>query len=258
MRLPVLLGSLIALLIAVAGPSTGIPGAGGVTVALASSGNAAVTPNPQISAWNGDQTGLNISAQSVVTTTMCLTDPNNPASPQAPCGLGAFAFDISWDPALASYVSISGGAFLGSTGRGTSCSAPTVGASSVHFQCFSLGAAPLGPQGSGVLATLILDPHAPAPGVSSTVTLSNVGYTDITGQPFPASGVNGTLEFGPCTDVSDPSDGLVDLSDTLLFLDHFGESPPSAPKYDPNADGGVDLSDALYSLQEYGQSCVAP
>lgn len=256
MRVPVVLGSLIALLLAVAGPPAGFPGSGGVAVALASTGTAAV--NPGISAWNGDRTSLDISAQHVVTTTMCLTDPNNAASPQAPCGLGAFAFDISWDPALASYVAISGGTFLGSTGRSASCFPPTVGASSVYFQCVSLGGAPMGPQGSGVLATLTLDPHAPAPGVSSAITLSNVGYTDISGQQFPASGVSGTLQFGPCTDVTVPPDNLVDLSDTVVFLQHFGESPPSAPKYDPNADGGVDLSDALYSLQEFGQSCVAP
>ena len=255
MRLSVAIGTMV-IVGALAALHAGVSGLGRPSIAFASSG--AVVAGQGYSAWNGDQTSVSISAQNIVTTTTCHTDPNDPNSPTGPCGLGAFGFDVSWDPGAVSYSSISAGAFLASTGRGTSCFAPTVGASSVHFQCVSLGGSPLGPQGSGVLAVLTLHVLSGSNGSSTPLTVSNVNLTDITGAQFPGTPIDGAINFGPCIDVSAPPDGLVDLSDAVIILQHFGEAPPSQPEYDPNGDGGVDLSDAVLALLEFGQSCVAP
>lgn len=259
MRLPVALG-----IIAAAAFASGL--LFGSDTAYASSGTVLFYPNPRYTAWNGDSLSVEIRAQNVATTTQCHTDPNDINSPLAPCGLGAFDVQVSWDSAKLSYVGFAGafGSFLESTGRSMSCLPPTTAGSpisSARLQCVTLGASPLGPQGSGTLAILTL---APVPSLAwfdttTPLTFGTVTLTDISGAQFPAVKLDGGVYFGKCVDIAPvPHDGVVDFTDVLAILALFGsEVPPTSPQYDPNGDGVVDLSDALYALSEFGQSCTS-
>jgi hypothetical protein len=230
------------------------PGIGLRTV-FASTGSMGFNPNPRLTAWNADSFSIDVMANNVDVTTQCATNPNDPQSPLADCGLGAFEFTVSWDPAKLAYVSAGQGPFLSSTGRGVSCFAPVVGPDSVEYRCVTLGPSPLGPQGSGKIATLTFEPLVPGVGGTTALTFTDGHYNDIAGAAFPATFTAGTVEFGFCMDVS--GDGGVDFSDVLDILARFGSSvPPEDPKYDPTLDGGVDFSDSLYALGEFGQSCV--
>ena len=57
----------------------------------------------------------------------------------------------------------------------------------------------------------------------------------------------------PCTVVDVNDDNEINLSDTLLILDHFGD--PGGSIYDIDGVYDVDLSDALYSLSRFGETC---
>lgn len=253
--------TLIAAVIIATVLGSGAADIGGPTAALASSGTVIVSPATKLTAWNATAFSIDVSAQSVVTTTQCLTDPNNASSPTLPCGLGAFDFTLTWDPAKVAFVSITGGAMLTSTGREMTCFAPVFGTGSVQFQCVTSGFLPMGPQGSGVLASVTFDPIVPAVGDTMPLALSDVVLLDIQGTPFPGTPVGGTVQFGVCADVN--GSGGVGLADTLAILAHFGESaPPADIKYDPAPfpirNGSIGLADAFYSLQQFGQTCTYP
>jgi hypothetical protein len=80
--------------------------------------------------------------------------------------LGAYEFEIHFDPIRVGFISVENSTFLGSTGRTVSCVAPLIGPGSVRFACATLGPSPAGPSGSGVLATL-------------TFSAANVGSSDL-------------------------------------------------------------------------------
>ncbi len=80
--------------------------------------------------------------------------------------LGAFEFELTFNPAVVTVTSVQLGPWLGSSGRPAYALGPHIenGAGRVAFGGYTLGAAPPGPDGGGVLATLTL--HAEAPGAS--------------------------------------------------------------------------------------------
>ena len=49
--------------------------------------------------------------------------------------LAAYEFELAFDPALLGYVSVTNGAFLGSTGRNVTCLPPILEVGSVRFGC---------------------------------------------------------------------------------------------------------------------------
>ncbi len=55
--------------------------------------------------------------------------------------LGAYSFELTYDPAVVTFVSVTNGSFLGSTGRSITCAGPAVTATSVIFGCNSSGGA---------------------------------------------------------------------------------------------------------------------
>jgi hypothetical protein len=89
---------------------------------------------------------------------------------------GAFQFTVTYNPAVASYVSMTMGPFLGSSGRNVSCIVPIVSSGSVTYSCNSLGPTPPGATGEGVIATLTV--QGTAAGLSPLhlqgVVLSNI------------------------------------------------------------------------------------
>jgi hypothetical protein len=245
-----------------------LPFGPGPDSALASSATVRFTPSPRITAWNATMATIELQAQNVVVTTQCSTNPENPSAPMAPCGLGGFNLTVSWNPAHFSYVNIVGGGFLASTGRTASCFPPVVGPSSANLQCVTFGnpmtpGLPLGPQGTGVVGTLTLDPIAPACCPLSPVTYTEAVLVDIQGNEFPGTPAGGNFQLAPCADSALPATGTVDLQDTLAILNRFGQMvPPQDPRYNPTGpvlgDSSIDLADALYSLAEFGQACVYP
>jgi len=68
--------------------------------------------------------------------------------------LGAYQFSLEFDAVVMAYVSAANGPFLGSSGRTVSCDPPSLADSNVRLVCRTLGSAPSGPSGDGVLATV--------------------------------------------------------------------------------------------------------
>ena len=70
-------------------------------------------------------------------------------------GLGGYAFTLSSGaPSVADVVWANNSTFLGQTGRTVQCTPPTFASGNISFQCNTTGALPLGPTGSGTLATV--------------------------------------------------------------------------------------------------------
>jgi hypothetical protein len=175
-------------------------------------------------------------------------------------GLGSFSFTITFDPAVASVLSVAQGAFLGSTERAVSCAAPVIASGSVTYGCSTTGTTPDGPTGSGVLATVTFQPGAgfgatnlvfSASQLEGIFGATSIGHTALTG---------GML-IGKCGDFN--GDTTVTVSDFLLMIGQYGSSagpPPTAdwdPRYDLNDDGQVGAADIVVAAQQFGQSCSA-
>lgn len=111
-------------------------------------------------------------------------------------GLGAYEFTLAFDPATISFVEVTSGTFLGSTGRSVNCLGPFPEAGSVRFGCVTLRAEPGGPSGTGLLARVTFS--AVAAGTSG-LDLTEVILTDISGTPLPHTDVDGevTVIVGP-------------------------------------------------------------
>jgi hypothetical protein len=248
--------------------ATHIPWVDGPGAAFASTATVRFAPNPRITAWNANLASIDLTVASAVVTTQCSTNPENPQAPMASCGVGGFSLTVGWNDAHFDYVSIAPSSFLAATNRTITCFDPTVGTAEVTFECVTFGnpmtpGLPLGPQGSGTLATLTLDPVAGACCPLSPVTYSSATLVDTPGNQFPGTPQAGSYQLAPCADAALPATGTVDLQDTLHILQRFGTSvPPQDPRYNPTGpvlgDASVDLQDALYSLAQFGQVCTYP
>lgn len=80
--------------------------------------------------------------------------------------LGAYEWQLRFDPEVVQFVEAANGPFLGSSGRAVSCLGPMLPATSglepgnVRFGCVTLSPAPPGPDGGGLLSTVTLEPLA--------------------------------------------------------------------------------------------------
>jgi hypothetical protein len=101
--------------------------------------------------------------------------------------LGAFQFDLTYDPAVLKIVDVQGGPFLGSSGREVQCLPPRRGEGSIGLTCVTLGATPEGPNGSGELATITFQSLALG---SSSLRFARLTLTDPPAQPLPAQAQN--------------------------------------------------------------------
>lgn len=102
--------------------------------------------------------------------------------------LGAYEFELAFDPGIIAYVSVANADFLGSTGRTVACPAPILGPTSVRFGCVSQGTSPPAPSGSGALATVTF--VAAAPG-TSPLTLALATLSDPLGSDIPVTATGG-------------------------------------------------------------------
>ena len=89
--------------------------------------------------------------------------------------LGAFEFELTYDPKVVEFQEAHEGPFLGSSGRSVYCLTPQTVEGSLTFSCVTLGATPDGPNGSGVLASVTL---RPAGAGNSPLRLSRAVLTD--------------------------------------------------------------------------------
>jgi uncharacterized repeat protein (TIGR01451 family) len=118
--------------------------------------------------------------QNVTTPTYC------PPLYTQPCGLGAYTIEMTFDANVLTFQSFADGPFLTSTYRSyqycpvyTPNHKPTNGANSVvSVRCLTTGADPLGPLGSGHLATVTF---APAGVGSTTLAIGQSQLSDIRG-----------------------------------------------------------------------------
>jgi len=106
--------------------------------------------------------------------------------------LGAYEFDLAFDPDVVCVTDVVDGGFLGSTGRSVIPLQPDINCStgSASFGAFTLGATPPGPNDSGKLATITL--RAVSSGTTN-LDLDGVQVTDTSGQPDTVSVQDGSV-----------------------------------------------------------------
>lgn len=165
------------------------------------------------------------------------------------------------------------GTFLGSSGRGVSCTDQN-GPSPVIIQqeddrwraiaeCATAGISPLGPQGSGLLAEVTLQA---APGASpdtgvldnQTALLSATAGAD----QIPTANHSPNIVIANCGDVIGPNqgppDGFVTIGDIGAVVMAFGSVPGSDnwnPATDLDKNGTVVIADIGLAVLQFGQEC---
>jgi hypothetical protein len=110
--------------------------------------------------------------------------------------LGAFEFELTYDPTVVQTTTVELGPFLGSTGRSITELGPAHGSGSVTYGAFSLPPPDDGPNGDGVLATLTF--QATSVGTSA-LHLQNVEATDTDGVSLSPSVEDGEVIVDPDT-----------------------------------------------------------
>ncbi|MDO8473308.1 MAG: cohesin domain-containing protein, partial [Dehalococcoidia bacterium] len=125
--------------------------------------------------------------------------------------LGAFEFTLAYSPTIVDVISVTVGAFPGSTGRTVVASGPSISATAGNFTfgAFSIGATPSGPDGNGLLASLTL--RANSSGVAGFTFQENM-VTDIAGNPQPvgsSSGGSVAVMPVPVSTVVPPAGGIL-------------------------------------------------
>lgn len=110
--------------------------------------------------------------------------------------LGAFEFNLAFDPAILAFEGVEASTFLGSTGRSVGCFGGgfvTPQRDIISFACGTLGAEPPGPSGAGVLATANFHPVGRGP---SPLALAEVKLADTLGEGIAAVVEDGSMVVG--------------------------------------------------------------
>jgi len=117
--------------------------------------------------------------------------------------LGAFQFDVIYDPAVVTVTNVEIGPFLGSTGRTAQSVGPNIDnvAGTVTFGAFSFGSN-AGPEGTGLLAAVTFTAVGSG---SSALNLQNVVVTDTMANAQSASIEGGTVTVAAPAPISTPT-----------------------------------------------------
>jgi hypothetical protein len=184
----------------------------------------------RLGAASGDNPTLSMTA---FPASVCAGDPavNVQISLAGVTNLGAYEWQLAFDPNVVTFVSATNGAFpsdpglLGSTGRIPSCQAPILPPSqdlepgNVRFGCATGGPTPPGPTGGGLLSTVTFQPAADG---APNIAFVCAGLGDTLGNDMPIGNVP------PCKAAITPTATLGP-----------GETPqPSAPPGGPTATPG--------------------
>ena len=106
--------------------------------------------------------------------------------------LGAYEWQLRFDPAVVQFVEATNGPFLGSSGRTVSCLPPILPPTNglepgnVRFGCVTSGGPPPGPDGGGLLSTATFEPVADG---APNVQFVCAGLGDPLGEDIPVSNV---------------------------------------------------------------------
>ena len=191
-------------------------------------------------------------------------------------GVAGFQVHVEFDPNVAAVTSIvPDPVWLGSTGRSVTCSDPDDPQSpgirpiipgdpdglweAIVF-CSTLGATPLGPQGSGLLATLTLEPGSEfgAAGLLNRSLLFNT--TEAVGEELiiPVTVRSSSLTVARCGDFHIPPNGSVTVADMGFLVAHFGTAqglPNWDAIYDLSENGSVTVADMGLIVVQFGTVC---
>jgi hypothetical protein len=112
--------------------------------------------------------------------------------------LGGFQFSINYEPAIVTVenaADVALGPFLGSTGRAPTVLGPNIDnvTGKISYGAFTMGAAPPGPDGNGVMATITFKVQSQANGV---LDLNSVQITDIAGAALQVDTIGDTNLIG--------------------------------------------------------------
>jgi hypothetical protein len=135
--------------------------------------------------------------------------------------LGAFQFDLTYDPAIVEIDNIALGDFAGGTGRSMNPLGPKIEAGKALFGAFSFGDA-AGPDGSGTLAVVTLKAQTEG---QTSLSLENVQVVDVRGGRITVSTVGATMmvsgslpaaEGAASIPVDEPTRGATATAETIL------------------------------------------
>jgi len=212
---------------------------------------------------------VDVYAKNVVT-----TDPCDPYSQTEACGLGAYEFEVHFNPTVIQYVSVVNGPFLTNTGRLIwSCFSrfgihdPANGV--IHYTCSTTGNplggwTPFGPEGSGVLSTITFVPLVAG---TTPLQFQNTLLPEITGTTaVPHTAEDGSVTVGSygsgdsdgdgCTDIEEAGDNPLLGGDRNPFdaSDFYDVPVPAYRDPTPNGprDQAVSLADVLAVLRYVG------
>lgn len=170
--------------------------------------------------------------------------------------LGAFQFDVTYNPSIVHVTSVSIGAFPGSTGRTVSPVGPVIdnSAGRVTFGAFTFGTQP-GPNGTGVLAIITFAPRA---GGTSPIQIQNLQVADIASNPISASIENGQVEIISCFGDFD-GDNDVDIFDLQMAASHWNCRTGNScydTRFDTEPNGVIDVTDLQRFAAAWGTVCT--
>jgi hypothetical protein len=212
------------------------------------------------------------------------TNPCEPYSSSEACGLGAYEFEVHFDPTVIQYVSVANGPFLTSTGRAVwSCFSRTSGDppphdpanGRIHYTCNTTGnppggPTPFGPEGSGHVATITFAPLVTG---TTSVDLVNTILAETPGTAISHTDQNGTVTVGDydptddtdgdgCADTEEAGDNPLQGGDRNPYdqWDFYDVPVPANPDPIPNGpkNQAVSLTDALAILLYVGASDGGP
>ncbi|CAG1005025.1 partial Protease 1, partial [Anaerolineae bacterium] len=174
--------------------------------------------------------------------------------------LGSFQFTLGFNPTRVQVQAVTLGEFPGSTGRSFTPIGPTIDNTNgtAIFGAFSLGGTPPGPNGSGNLAYVRLQPIS---GGTSVLALSNVQVSNVAGSSLPFITQDGLLSIAACLGDFD-GDGDVDILDVQRVAYRWG-SHTGQPLYDSlydveplgAPDGDIDILDVQVVAYRWGTHC---
>ncbi|MBC7236142.1 MAG: hypothetical protein H5T69_09885 [Chloroflexi bacterium] len=170
--------------------------------------------------------------------------------------LGAFSFEIAFNPEVIEALGVELGDFLGSTGRQVVPVGPEIDneAGLLAYGAASFGDEQ-GPNGDGTLAHVRFQ----AKGVGeSPLTLQNVQLTDTHANPLEHLLRNGRVLVGECIFGDFDCDCDVDIADIMQVAVRWGAregDPDYDPTFDLDDDGDIDIVDLALVAAAWGNTC---
>ncbi|MCH7793040.1 MAG: hypothetical protein IID31_12265, partial [Planctomycetes bacterium] len=156
--------------------------------------------------------------------------------------MGAYDFTLAFDPSLLTFVEVTSGSFLGSSGGSVVCIGPTVNETlgTVGFGCF--GTSATGVTGTGTLATVRFGTSC---GGTSALTLANVSIANAVGGTIPSVAHNASVGVNGATSCSPSSTATVTPVPTATPT---GPASSTVLRVDPSSQGVVEGVDVVVDI----------